>query len=147
MRIPAKFLRLSGSERRLVIRALGTLVAIKTALVLGGFSRLRDFLADDSHAIPSARPEIARIIWSVEAVSGRIPGLNNCLVRALAAQYLLNQFGYRSELKIGVARAGAGGLTAHAWLESEGKPIIGGALAEDYVPLAASESIRRAAIR
>jgi hypothetical protein len=45
-----------------------------------------------------------------------------CLPRALTLQKLLSQRGIAAELKIGV-RKEAGQLSAHAWLEYQGKPL------------------------
>jgi hypothetical protein len=45
-----------------------------------------------------------------------------CLRRALALQKLLSEHGIAAELKIGV-RKEAGQLSAHAWLEYQGKPL------------------------
>jgi hypothetical protein len=38
----------------------------------------------------------------------------------------LNQFGHFARLRIGVAKDTAQGLRAHAWVEHEGKLLIGG---------------------
>lgn len=45
-----------------------------------------------------------------------------CLRRALTLQKMLAQRGISADLKIGV-RKEAGQLSAHAWLEHQGKPI------------------------
>ena len=45
-----------------------------------------------------------------------------CLRRALTLQKLLSERGIAAELKIGV-RKEAGQLSAHAWLEYQGKPL------------------------
>jgi len=45
-----------------------------------------------------------------------------CLCRALTLQKLLSERGIAAELKIGV-RKEAGQLSAHAWLEYQGKPL------------------------
>ena len=87
-----------------------------------------------------APPTIERIRWAVRAAGRLIPGGTNCLVRALATQALLGQYGYRSALRIGVRKAEDGGLAAHAWLESAGAVVIGEFELEHYVPLAAPES-------
>jgi hypothetical protein len=49
---------------------------------------------------------------------------------------LLNWYGYASELRIGVAKGEQGELEAHAWVEYQGKVIIGGlSTLSRYVPL------------
>lgn len=47
----------------------------------------------------------------------------NCLVRSMVGYDLLRRQGLRPTLRIGVARAGAGELAAHAWLELAGEVI------------------------
>jgi hypothetical protein len=87
-----------------------------------------------------APPPIDRIAWAVRAAGRFIPGGTNCLVRALATQSLLGQYGYRSELRIGVRKAADSALAAHAWLESAGAVVIGEFELDHYVPLAAPGS-------
>ena len=69
----------------------------------------------------------------------RIPGGSNCLVQAIAAGVLLGRHGYSSRLRLGVARAPDGRLEAHAWVETDGKALLGGPSVESYAPLFASE--------
>jgi hypothetical protein len=72
----------------------------------------------------------------VETASRRTPGLKTCLAQALAAQVLLTRRGYPALLRIGVAKGERQQLQAHAWVESEGKIVIGGSELERYTPLA-----------
>lgn len=69
---------------------------------------------------------ISVIIWAVEAASRRVPRAT-CLTQALSAKLLLRCFGQDAQLCLGVARSADGGLRAHAWLERNGGPILGGA--------------------
>jgi hypothetical protein len=48
-----------------------------------------------------------------------------CLTQALAAQTLLRFRGDWAKLCLGVARGDFGEFKAHAWLEADGKVIIG----------------------
>ena len=80
---------------------------------------------------PEAREQKAddsttdNVAWAVSAGSRYTPS-TSCLVQALAAQMLLNRRGYLSQLRIGVAKGDAGQFQAHAWVESDGRIIIGG---------------------
>jgi transglutaminase superfamily protein len=76
------------------------------------------------------------VAWAVRCVSRAVPGAT-CLTQALAAQLLLSRRGVESRLRIGVARTPAGRLRAHAWLESDGVVVLGGAGMETYTPLTA----------
>lgn len=60
-----------------------------------------------------------------------------CLTQALAGQALLTHCGYPAIVHVGVTRAeGAGNaFQAHAWLESDGKVVIGESEVP-YIPLA-----------
>jgi hypothetical protein len=49
---------------------------------------------------------------------------STCLVKALAASKLLARHGYKSTLHIGVKRTDEV-FEAHAWVEHDGRPIIG----------------------
>jgi hypothetical protein len=46
----------------------------------------------------------------------------------MAMQVLLGRLGQRSELRLGVARKLGGQLEAHAWVETQGRIVIGGAV-------------------
>jgi hypothetical protein len=71
---------------------------------------------------PWAMP--ARIAHAVEVASHLVPR-STCLTKALAGHVLLKQVGHEGVLHIGVARDEAGQFEAHAWLECQGKVIIG----------------------
>ena len=51
---------------------------------------------------------------------------------------MLIQAGYPCGLRIGAAKNGADELIAHAWVESEGRVVIGEFESERYTPLVAS---------
>ncbi|HYG98831.1 MAG TPA: lasso peptide biosynthesis B2 protein [Terriglobales bacterium] len=54
-----------------------------------------------------------------------------CLVRALVAESLLRRNGHDAILQIGLARRGAG-LDGHAWVECNGKAVIGETELQEY---------------
>jgi hypothetical protein len=69
-------------------------------------------------------------------VSRRSRYFDNCLVRALAGKWLMHRKGLPVELRIGVHKNGAEGVRAHAWLESEGRIVLGAIPDQlDYLPL------------
>jgi len=51
---------------------------------------------------------------------------STCLAVALVAQSLLMRHGYESSFRIGVRRSEDRAFAAHAWLEREGRVIVGG---------------------
>jgi hypothetical protein len=85
-------------------------------------------------AFGEAPTVVQDVAWAVSLVSRTVPGAT-CLTQALAAQVLLSWRGCGSRLGIGVARPAAGGLVAHAWLESDGMVVLGGPDIGSYTPL------------
>lgn len=138
----AKFVRLAKGERALIVMAALTLAAVKAGLSLLSFATVRRLTkhgrVGGRRLLSAPRPSVEKISWAVEAMSRRIPSATNCLVRALATEYMLRRFGYPSELRIGVAKTEAGAITAHAWVESEGAVVIGEFELGRYVVLSGS---------
>ncbi len=125
----AKFLRLPNSERRLIIDAAFAMALVRLALSTLPFRIVRRAVTKaarprDPRALP-ARPSAERISWAVAASGSHLLGRGSCLAKALAAEVMLGRLGYPSQLKLGVAKTASGEFEAHAWLESEGKVLIG----------------------
>ena len=119
-----RFWRLPSPERKLLVGAVALVTAVRIGVALCGFTLLRRALARlvRRRAAVPLPPE--RIGWAVRAAARRVPGARTCLVEALAAETLLARHGHAAQLRIGIARAGAG-IEAHAWLEREGHPVFG----------------------
>jgi hypothetical protein len=73
--------------------------------------------------------------WAVSVVGRRVLGAP-CLAQALAGEVMLRRRGQAAEVRIGVARSEDGRLLAHAWLESRGRVVVGGADTSSYAVLA-----------
>ncbi|MEA2650264.1 MAG: hypothetical protein QOG61_2699 [Candidatus Binataceae bacterium] len=155
MGLAAKLIKLGRRDRMLAMTAARTLAMTWVGLRTAGFKEMSARASrvagqgtrGHSWCGPPPRrtvapPPIDRIAWAVRAAGRFIPGGTNCLVRALATQSLLGQYGYRSELRIGVRKPGDGSLAAHAWLESAGAVVIGEFELDHYVPLEAPGSIQ-----
>jgi Transglutaminase-like superfamily len=127
------FLRLSGSERRLLVRSALLLAAIRLGLwvlpfqtllrVLGAVSNARvgseHSVREDSGGKDSVSGDpvsedlmgghfasgdsVARVGWAVTRASRWVPSAT-CLVQALAGQVLLRRRGHLASVRIGVAR-------------------------------------------
>lgn len=133
-----KLLRLSVADGWLLLKAALLLEVIKLSLRLLPF-RLLHRLSNRATAARSRRegPHSAdRVAWAVETASRYTPGVKTCLAQALTAQVMLARRGHPATLYIGVARGGEQ-LQAHAWVESGGRPVIGGHDLERYTLLAA----------
>jgi hypothetical protein len=116
---------LSRAERSLAFRALALVVAFRLALWTLPARRV---LA----AAPRPRPRPAhagispdRMAWLVRAAARRIPDAT-CLTRALAARWLLAEAALESTLHFGHRRDERGTFSAHAWLEHDGRVLVGG---------------------
>lgn len=70
----------------------------------------------------------------IRAVSRLVPGAA-CLTQALALQVLLARSGNPSLVRIGIKRGEEKSLEAHAWLEWEGRVVIGDSELGRYVRL------------
>ncbi len=131
-----KFLHLTRGERRLLLRAVVLLLAIRLGLWMLSFQNLRGILerlkqqTTAFHTADSSLPD--RIAWAVAVASHYVPGTSTCLAQALAAQVLLRAEGYPAHLTLGVAGGKETPLEAHAWVESQGKIVVGGAAHERY---------------
>ena len=68
---------------------------------------------------------IERVAWAVAVASQYVP-MATCLTQALATQVLLGWQGHAARLCIGVTHSAAGQFQAHAWVECQGRIVIGG---------------------
>lgn len=120
-----------SSERRLLLVGAVVVACVRVLLWLFPFSRLvwlveRTALRSARAApVPLLDDTIVTISWAVTTAARYIPRAT-CLTQALAAQWLLAWFGHPTLLRIGVARVNGTSLRAHAWLESEGRVVVGG---------------------
>ncbi len=131
-----KFVSLSLAERRLLAEAALWVAFVRLGLWLMPFQNLRRLLArlaQPSDLAHSLKLPPARITWAVQAASRFVPQAT-CLTQALAAQVLLRRHGYPADLRIGVSLEKSK-LQAHAWLESQGKVVMGGSRLEHLTSL------------
>ena len=69
--------------------------------------------------------DAAALAWAVRAAARRVPRAS-CLTQALALDALMAVANHRAAIRLGVARRRDGTFEAHAWVEHEGKVLIGG---------------------
>lgn len=137
MRRLQSLVNLSWLEVRLLAAALPLVLIVRLGLwllpssaILAGVRRLAAM-----HPRSARRTEDVRtIVWAVRAVSRRFPAAT-CLTQAIAARVLLVRHGLAAELRVGVARDAVGEFRAHAWLEREGRVIIGGDESLSFKPM------------
>ncbi len=135
-----KLLRLSPSDRRLILTTALLLSAARLAL---GLLPVRTVRRLTTRAIPrrpgAAAPDPAypaRVGWAIRAVAPDVGA--NCLPQALTAALLLQRRGHPVTLTIGLRRDDTTRVAGHAWVESEGRIVIGGDELAAYTPLQAS---------
>lgn len=132
------FLQLRPLERRLVLDALALVVVTRLALTTLPFQRAQRIAEGWARRPGRAawRPTAGQIAFAVTAVARYVPAAT-CLTRALATRALLAHYGYAGDLRIGVAKSDSGTLEAHAWIEYDGRILVGGPAAHvaRYTPL------------
>jgi hypothetical protein len=134
----ARYRELPRGERRLLLRSWWVVGSVRVGLWLLPYARLRRILDRRSESrIDSrqARPDPERIAWAVTVASEYFPRAETCLTRALAVLYWMRRFGHPAELKLGVALDEHKKFSAHAWVLSEGRVIIGEESHGEFTPL------------
>lgn len=127
MRRLAELRRLTAAERAILLRAWLLLLVVPVSLRVTSLPRL---VACRPTACRAALA-VDRVAWLVSIAARYAPGAR-CLAVAVVTARLLARQGTPATLRIGIARDGAR-LSAHAWLEREGRVLgIGG---EGYAPI------------
>jgi len=124
---------LPPAERLLLLRAACTVTFFRLGLSTVPFSRLLR-LAERGLRGSRSAVEPDRAAWAVRVVSRRVPHAT-CLTQALALQALLAEGGRRGHLRIGVRNEKPGRIAAHAWLELDGRVLIGERERSSYLTL------------
>ena len=127
---------MSSRERRLSLAGAAMVACVRILLWILPFKRLLWIV--DRTALRSARVAPVRlsedtmvtIAWGVTTAARYVPRAT-CLAQALAAQWIFAWFGHPTLLRIGVAKGNSKPLLAHAWLESEGRVVVGGESLEE----------------
>lgn len=133
-----KFLDLSAPDRRLLWKAILSLSAVRIGLWILPFARVRRWLANIGGASASTSkfsPE--RLAWAVDVAANVVPAGGHCLTQALTLQLLMHQNGYSCEVCFGIHPGSIGVVAAHAWLEHDGRVLIGGGELDTLVRLSA----------
>lgn len=128
-----KLIRLPLGQQKLLFQAVAVVGLIRIGLWVLPFRTMTRVLSrlagkDISNPIggefaPSHDPD-NQIAWRVKTVSRWIP-YATCLTQAFATHLLLRRRGRVSDLRIGVAKGEGGKLEAHAWVEMNGRVVIG----------------------
>lgn len=139
MNLIRELVRHHRPRRHLLVKSVLLLWVVRVGLWLVPFRIFRLLLAyvtrDPAGHTDGDDRAIHRVTWAVTKGSRFVPHAT-CLTQALTAQLMLSRRGHRPQLRIGVAKDEQGRLEAHAWLECEGKIVIGdGADRSRFSPL------------
>jgi hypothetical protein len=142
-----KAIRLPLTDKLLLIKAFVTVAAIRLGLTFLPFKtwyRLFYKVIGSPKATKSdstvqcgdrpfdeVRKTYDRVAWSVKIASRYVPAAT-CLTQALAVQGLLGRKGLPSHINVGVKKGMNGELEAHAWVEYQGRTLIGDYRLERY---------------
>lgn len=127
MRALRKALALPLRDKQTVLAAAVAVVFVRVALWTLKFPTLLRSIERLSH--PSRLgvhrdSSTATVAWAVRGVARRVPEAT-CLTQALTFNMLLARRGEASDIKIGVAKDGPSRIKSHAWVEQDGKVILG----------------------
>ena len=142
-----KFFELAPAHRALLVRTFALVGIVRTALWVAPFPLVRRVtnrwarLRPDASPSPSqASEQLADVTQAVTRASRFVPRAT-CLTQALATRILLARRGIASVVRYGAARGADGKFLAHAWVESEGRVVIGGVTSPNrYAPFPAFDT-------
>jgi len=125
---------------RLLLLAWLSLLFFRLALSLVGYNAAKRVLKEDNQARTPVAPAFARrTAMAVNQAAHFVPRAT-CLVRSMAAKFLLDRKSYASSICVGIAKDAGAPLAAHAWLESGDLIVVGNEEHQlsRYTPLASS---------
>lgn len=128
----------SPAERKAFWQALPLVVGVRVRLWVRSLPRVLAWarMAATRRDNPGVQLPAPALVWAVQAIGRRLFRKSPCLPQALALWILLRRHGHAGQLRVGVAREGADGFEAHAWVEHGGQVLIGGEESPDrYMPL------------
>src|SRR5262245_45488780 len=133
-------LALSPPERCALLRVAALVAVLRLGLGAVPVRTLRYLLAQASPAVLPRFGSAEGCVRAVRRVSAHVPGAT-CLVQALAVEALFRRLDLPSRLCMGVGRSNDGRLLGHAWVEYQGRAVIGEGLPPRYarLPLDPSE--------
>lgn len=131
-----RWIRLPRHEKRLFAEAW---LAVASARVSVRVLPFRTNYAIARRLAATARkrsvddPETQLLARAVRRAARFVPGAT-CLPQALAGYVLFARHGAPCAIRIGVRKSADRALEAHAWLEREGRVVVGGPVSPEFVP-------------
>jgi hypothetical protein len=123
-----KLKRLSRAQWGMLLRVTPLIIATRGALAVLPFRSVVQYVESQGSnrsgpALPAG--DVPHVLWATHAVGNRLLRGRACLTQALVAKFLLARRGVPAALRIGVAKDREK-LAAHAWIEQDGRVLIGG---------------------
>ncbi len=140
-----RFFTFSPLEQKLLVKAFLLLVVVRLGLWLLPFKTLQRILVrlfPDPVSPHEPILPLMTISWAVVAASSLVPS-STCLTQALTLRALLARDGIHSDLALGVSRDEESQFIAHAWLEIDGRVIIGGGERDRYTRLTNKQNVEK----
>jgi hypothetical protein len=132
---PQRFWALSFADKWLFLRAVFWLGLARIWLTRASFPDLAERLSADGSS-KEADPELLRrVAYAVSAAGSNVPWRSDCFPQSIAAYKLLQKYGYRSKIHLGVDKADKDELLAHAWLTCGETIVTGGAEVDRYAEI------------
>jgi hypothetical protein len=138
-----RVIRCLADDRGLLISALALVSAIRLGLWVFPVRTVGHVLGWFVPGVPKTLdPSVPERVARAVARASRVVPDATCLTQALAAQVILERHGLPARLHIGVLRDSGQAVRAHAWVESRGVTVIGGAMSGGWGPLLTVERAR-----
>ena len=127
------FFKLQNYKKILLVKSLILIIFIRIFLYTFSFSTVKNISKKISKPNNNYKDKISidDIVWAVQNMSIYVPRAT-CLTKAITGQIIFSKYNYHSKLKIGVKKNNY--FEAHAWLEIDGKPVLGKS-EQKYVPI------------
>ena len=133
-----KLIAMPPIQRWLLIKAVVLLSIVRLALAVLPFRWSRRFISRASRSSPRLAADTLttdQIAWTVETAARIVPAGHHCLSKAVTAQIFLMRRGHHAEIRYGATRQPSNEFVAHAWVECEGRIVVGGHNLSQYAPL------------
>lgn len=128
-----KFAALPKADRRLLFEGALLLLWAKAKLTIRPFAKVVQHRPRAGSQ--GAVEQIPRVGWAVETAARNSPFPLTCLPQALAVWWMLRSRGHAARLIYGVSTDRETGFAAHAWVEVDGTPVVGGKAAQGFTVL------------
>lgn len=122
-----RFLSLPMADRLLFLQSMSLLGVVAVMLRILPFPLVQRLLLQGKAGSGGNITEQVEkgVVWSVSSASRFVPAAT-CLPQAIVAKLLLEKRGCPATLRLGVAMSPRQELVAHAWIERDGRILIGG---------------------